>query len=100
GGEGAGSAAGGHTHLQGPRKIDDAVYVTPGSVGLSYDRHSDPPVVRTLAEWALLTVVEGALAVEFRQVPYAVEDVEAAAKGSGRPCADEGAAQWGAMPRP
>jgi len=92
--------AGGHTHLQWTRKIDDAVYVNPGSVGLSYDRHSYPPVVRTLAEWALVTVVEGALAVEFRQVPYAVEDVEAAAKGSGRPYADEWAAQWGAMPRP
>ncbi len=86
--------AGGHTHLQWTRRIEDALYVNPGSVGISYDRHEDPPVLRPLAEWALVTVVDGAVAVEFRQVPYAVLDVEAAAKASGRPYADEWAAQW------
>jgi len=86
--------AGGHTHLQWTRRIGDALYVNPGSVGISYDRHADPPVLRTLAEWALLTVAEGAVGVEFRQVPYALEDVQAAAKRSGRPHADEWAAQW------
>jgi predicted phosphodiesterase len=63
--------AGGHTHLQWTRRIGDALYVNPGSVGLSYDRHTDPPVLRSLAEWALVTVSDGAVAVEFRQVPYA-----------------------------
>ena len=86
--------AGGHTHLQWTRRIGDALYVNPGSVGISYDRHADPPVLRTLAEWALLTVAEGAVGVEFRQVPYALEDVQAAAKRSGRPHADEWVAQW------
>jgi len=86
--------AGGHTHLQWTRRIGDALYVNPGSVGIAYDRHADPPVLRTLAEWALLTVAEGAVGVEFRQVPYALEDVQAAAKRSGRPHADEWAAQW------
>ncbi|HEX4323286.1 MAG TPA: metallophosphoesterase family protein [Gaiellaceae bacterium] len=88
--------AGGHTHLQWTRRIDDGIYVNPGSVGISYDRHEDPPVLRALAEWALVTVAEGAAAVEFRQVPYAVEDVRAAARRSGRPYADEWAAQWSA----
>lgn len=86
--------AGGHTHLQWTRGIGDALYVNPGSVGISYDRHADPLVLRPLAEWALVTVADGAVAVEFRQVPYAVEDVQAAAKRSGRPRADEWAAQW------
>ena len=86
--------AGGHTHLQWTRRIGDALYVNPGSVGISYDRHADPPVLRTLAEWALLTVADGVVGVEFRQVPYALEDVQAAAKRSGRPHADEWAAQW------
>ncbi|HEY2742932.1 MAG TPA: metallophosphoesterase family protein [Gaiellaceae bacterium] len=86
--------AGGHTHLQWTRRIGDALYVNPGSVGISYDRHADPPVLRTLAEWALVTVADGAVGVEFRQVPYAVEDVQAAAQHSGRPHADEWAAQW------
>jgi len=62
--------AGGHTHLQWTRRIGDALYVNPGSVGLSWDRHTDPPVLRSLAEWALVTVQDGAVAVEFRQVPY------------------------------
>ena len=87
--------AGGHTHLQWTRRIGDALYVNPGSVGLSYDRHPDPPVLRPLAEWALVTVTDGAVAVEFRQVPYAVENFRAAAEQSGRPYADEFAAQLG-----
>ena len=86
--------AGGHTHLQWTRRIVDALFVNPGSVGLSYDRHTDPPVLRALAEWALVTVEDGAIGVEFRQVPYAVDDVLAAARRSGRPYADEWAAEW------
>ena len=86
--------AGGHTHLQWTRRIGDALYVNPGSVGISYDRHSEPPVLRPLAEWALVTVADGAVSVEFRQVPYAADDVRAATKRSGRPYADEWAAQW------
>jgi putative phosphoesterase len=92
--------AGGHTHLQWTRRIEDALYVNPGSIGISYDRHEDPPVLRPLAEWALVTVVDGAVAVEFRQVPYAIDDVRAEAKASGRPYADEWAKQWGASSRP
>ncbi len=85
--------AGGHTHLQWTRRIGDALYVNPGSVGVSYDRHPDPPVLRPLAEWALVTVEDGAVAVEFRQVPYAIDDFRAAAEQSGRPYAAEFAAQ-------
>jgi predicted phosphodiesterase len=85
--------SGGHTHLQWTRRIGDALYVNPGSVGLSYDRHPDPPVLRALAEWALVTVENGAVAVEFRQVPYSVEDFRAAAERSGRPHAAEFVAQ-------
>lgn len=62
--------AGGHTHLQWTRRIGAALYVNPGSVGLSWDRHTDPPVIRSLAEWALVTVDDGVVAVEFRQVAY------------------------------
>jgi predicted phosphodiesterase len=87
--------AGGHTHLQWTRRIGDALYVNPGSVGISYDRHApEPPALRPLAEWALVTVADGTVAVEFRQVRYPVEDVRAAARRSGRPSADEWAAQW------
>jgi putative phosphoesterase len=91
--------AGGHTHLQWTRRVGDALYVNPGSVGISYDRHEpEPPTLRPLAEWALVTIADGSVAVEFRQVPYAVEDVQAAAKRSGRPYAEEWAAQWESRP--
>jgi predicted phosphodiesterase len=92
-GHNAGLLAGGHTHLQWTRRVGDALYVNPGSVGVSYDRHPDPPVLRPLAEWALVTAGGGAVGVEFRQVPYAVEDFRAAAERSGRPYADEYVAQ-------
>jgi putative phosphoesterase len=88
--------AGGHTHLQWTRRIGDALYVNPGSVGISYDRHApEPPALRPLAEWALVTVEGAAVSVEFRQVPYAAEEARAAAMRSGRPFADEWGAQWG-----
>jgi predicted phosphodiesterase len=93
-GHAAALLAGGHTHLQWTRRIGDALYVNPGSVGISYDRHEDPPTLRALAEWALVTVADGSAAVEFRQVPYAVEEARAAARQSGRPHAAEWAAQW------
>jgi predicted phosphodiesterase len=93
-GHAAALLAGGHTHLQWTRRIGDAIYVNPGSVGISYDRHADPRALRPLAEWALVTVADGSVAVEFRQVPYAVEEVEAATKRSGRPHAADWAAQW------
>ena len=94
-GHDAALVAGGHTHLQWTRRIGDALYVNPGSIGISYDRHAEePPVLRPLAEWALVTVADGTVAVEFRQVPYAPEDVQAASRQSGRPYADEWAAQW------
>lgn len=62
--------AGGHTHLQWTRRLGDALYVNPGSVGLSWDRHTDPPVIRSLAECSLVTVQDSVVAVEFRQVAY------------------------------
>jgi predicted phosphodiesterase len=99
-GHGAALLAGGHTHLQWTRRVEDAIYVNPGSVGLSFDRHApQPPPHRGLAEWALVTVADGSVAVEFRQIPYPVEEVQDAARRSGRPYADEWAARWSASPR-
>jgi predicted phosphodiesterase len=86
--------AGGHTHLQWTRQIGGALYVNPGSVGIAYDRHREPVVLRALAEWALVTIADGSVAVEFRQVPHSVEEVQAVARRSGRPHAGEWAEQW------
>jgi predicted phosphodiesterase len=87
--------AGGHTHLQWTCRIGDAIYVNPGSVGVSYDRHPDPPVLRPFAEWGLVTVADGTVGIEFRQVPYSVDDFRAVAKRSGRPYAEEFVARLG-----
>lgn len=93
-GQDAALLAGGHTHLQWTRRLGDAIYANPGSVGISYDRHRDPPVLRPLAEWALVTATDTSVAVEFRQAPYSLDAVRAAAARSGRPYAEEWAAQW------
>jgi predicted phosphodiesterase len=93
-GHGAALLAGGHTHLQWTRRVDEGIYVNPGSVGVSADRHADGLALRPLAEWALVTIEEGSVGVEFRQVPYSADDVLAAGARSGRPYADTWAAQW------
>ncbi len=56
-GTGAAVLAGGHTHLQWTRTIDGALYVNPGSIGLSDDG---------LAQFAILTGVS----VAFERVPW------------------------------
>lgn len=61
--------AGGHTHFQWTNRIDDAVYVNPGSVGLPVYRWND----RRPLDHAEYAIVDG-LSVEFRRVA-----VEAAA---------------------
>jgi len=62
--------AGGHTHFQWTRRIGDALFVNPGSVGLPMDGDPRPAYARSLAEWAFVTVQDGAVAVEFRQIAY------------------------------
>ena len=56
----------GHTHLAMDRLVDGWRVINPGSVGLSFGNPG-------IAEWALLEWSDGALTVDLRQVPYAVE---------------------------
>jgi putative phosphoesterase len=88
--------AGGHTHKQWARRIEHALFVNPGSVGLAYDYH---PGVTTLklrphGEYALVVIDDLGLAVEFRRVPYSPIAVQTAAMANGRPYADEWTEQW------
>src|SRR5919198_5329996 len=89
--------AGGHTHTQWTRRIGDALFVNPGSVGLAYDRHVPDADLRLApaAEYALVFVDELGLSVELRRVPYSLARLREAVSGSGRPYADEFAAEWG-----
>ena len=95
-GHGADLLAGGHTHTQWTRRIDGALFVNPGSVGLAYDHFQwgGELEVRPVAQYALVAVDEAGLAVELRQVPYSTAAVRAAAEAGGRPYAAEWAGQW------
>jgi putative phosphoesterase len=91
---------GGHTHTQWTRRIDDALFVNPGSVGLAYDRHQADAALRLapVAEYALVLVDEHGLSVELRRVPYSLAALRDAVLVSGRPYADEFAAEWEPLP--
>ena len=83
--------AGGHTHTQQLRRIGNASwYINPGSVGLAYDWrlpddhfHADP-----WADYAIVTVQNGQIAVEFRHVPFDVNELMRLIQASGRPDAE------------
>lgn len=88
--------AGGHTHTQWARTIGDGLFVNPGSVGLAYDRHQpdDDFWLAPVAEYAVVFVDQLGLAVEFRRVPYSLNELRAAVSASGRPFADSFVGEW------
>jgi putative phosphoesterase len=79
--------AGGHTHRQWTRRIGDALFVNPGSVGLAYDWHQPEEDFKfdAVAEYALVTVDAAQVSVEFRRVPYPLEELREVGLASGRP---------------
>jgi predicted phosphodiesterase len=86
--------AGGHTHQQWARRLGDAYYVNPGSVGLPVDHlQSGPTRAETRAEYAILTVDDG-VTVEFRRVPFDVDEVIRSVEASGMPNPDDAAGPW------
>jgi diadenosine tetraphosphatase ApaH/serine/threonine PP2A family protein phosphatase len=87
---------GGHTHLQQIRRIGDLFFFNPGSVGLAYDHRGDQSAVRVdpWAEYAILSVDGSGLGLEFRRVPLDVDRLIEIILTSGRPYAQEMAAQY------
>jgi diadenosine tetraphosphatase ApaH/serine/threonine PP2A family protein phosphatase len=88
--------AGGHTHLQWTRRVGDALFVNPGSVGLAYDHHQPEEDFRLtpIAEFAIVTGGGRNPGVEFRRLPYSRDRLLEAIRGSGRPHAESFAADW------
>jgi putative phosphoesterase len=86
---------GGHTHLQQIRRLDQNFFFNPGSVGLAYSHQqgerfrADP-----WAEYALLSHEEGRLGLEFRRVPFDVDELIGAYYNSGRPYAEAAVEQY------
>lgn len=87
---------GGHTHLQQIRRIGQSFFFNPGSVGLTYSHQQSEDKFRTdpWAEYALLRVEGEGVGLEFRRVPFDVEELIAAYRQSGRPYAEEAIAQY------
>jgi putative phosphoesterase len=88
--------AGGHTHKQWSRRIGDALFINPGSVGLAYDHHQadDDFKMSPHAEYAIVFADALGLSVEFRRVPYSLDALREVTLATGRPYAEQYLAQW------
>ena len=87
---------GGHTHVQLIRNFAQIFHFNPGSVGLAYlyEGREDNLRINPWAEYAILTVTKARLSLEFRRVPYPASLARDIYRASGRPFADESAAQY------
>lgn len=96
GGHGSTILAGGHAHLQQLRQVGDAFFFNPGSVGAA-QRHHPVGAVSPAAPWAeyaVLTVEDGRLGVEFRRVLLPVDEIIRVILASGMPNAEAVAARY------
>jgi predicted phosphodiesterase len=93
---GVDAVAAGHVHLQWLRRFSNLVWLCVGSVGLVYE-HKDPMdevPFEPWSEYALLSGVDGGLAVEFRRVPFDVEELVDAARAADFPDVERWAGMW------
>lgn len=86
----------GHTHLQMLRRRADSLFGNVGSVGLPFSEGPSGGSLRVSpwAEYGLATVDESGLTLEFRRVPYDVDEMLAAARASGMPHAEWWVSCW------
>jgi putative phosphoesterase len=89
----ADAVAAGHVHLQWLRRFGDVVWFCVGSVGLVYEQREplDEVPFEPCSEYALLA---DDLAVEFRRIPFDVEDLIEDARAKGFPDVERWAAMW------
>jgi putative phosphoesterase len=87
---------GGHTHAQQIRRNGDLFFFNPGSVGRAFSHyqpdgqfHNDP-----WADYAILKVENGQIGLEFRRIPFDVNELIRIYRESGRPFVDEAIAQY------
>jgi predicted phosphodiesterase len=86
-GTGADLLAGGHVHVPQLRRVGEAWYVNPGSVGIGYD-HLQPDDDFRFDAWASYAIAESA-SVEFHRVPFDLDELADATRASGLPEAGE-----------
>jgi putative phosphoesterase len=85
--------AGGHTHVQLIRRHRHSFLINPGSVGLPIEvanriRHPG------WAEYAMVTISDGGIAIELRHVPYDIGFLVRVALHSGMPHAEWWVEDW------
>jgi predicted phosphodiesterase len=88
--------AGGHSHQQWARRLGDAYYVNPGSVGLPLDHHQSetPPRADVCAEYAIVNVDGVGIGVDFRRIPFDVDELFRSIEASGIPNPEDVADHW------
>jgi predicted phosphodiesterase len=96
GGFGATALTGGHTHLQQIRRLGDALFFNPGSVGRAFDRRQPEETFRydPWAEYAILSYSDSRLGLEFRRLPLDTQALAEIILRSGQPYAEKNAAQY------
>lgn len=87
--------AGGHTHDQFFRRLQNTIVLNPGSVGLAYEELPDgsdrnPP----WAEYAVIVQESGRIRVDLRRVPLDLAEIRQALLECGMPHAERWAADW------
>lgn len=85
-GEQATIYGGGHTHVAMVRRYGDGLVINPGSVGLPFTITEGRERHPAWAEYALLTLGSGRVAVELRRIPIDKARSVAAAVESEMPC--------------
>ncbi len=90
--------SGGHTHVQFVRRLGAGpeVHFNPGSVGFAWSNHQPDENFQAdhWAEYAILDVNDGRLALEFHRVPFDVAALIAIYQNCGRPHAESAIAQY------
>jgi predicted phosphodiesterase len=89
----AAAVAAGHVHLQWLRRFDPTLWFCVGSVGLVYEPKEplDPVPFRPCSEYA---IVSDGLSVEFRRIPFAVDELLDVARAKEFPGYETWAAMW------
>jgi len=88
--------AAGHVHQQWARRVRGSLWLCAGSVGLvyTYQEPLEEVPFQPYAEYAVLHGENGRLGVDFRRIPFDVEELLEAARATDFPDVERWAAQW------
>jgi predicted phosphodiesterase len=89
---------GGHTHLQGLRRLKNSFYFNPGSVGFSFDHSQNGEDLHAdaWAEYAIVSSDKKGSGLEFRRVPFDAKEWMSVTARSGSPNAGRISQQYSA----